>query len=60
MKIILFTAQINGEMIITNIDYANNTIDGEFSFIGYKVADQTITQLINCSFQVVPFLLVEI
>lgn len=48
----------NGEMKITNIDYGNNTIDGELSFTGYPVLSGS-TQQVSCTFSDIPFYLTE-
>lgn len=52
---------INGEITITNIDYANETIDGEFSFTGYSVnapmPGGSTSHQISCVFSDIPFFL---
>ena len=54
----------NGEITITNIDYANETIDGEFSFTGYSVNSPmpggSTSQQVSCTFSDIPFGLTEI
>ena len=51
----------NGEITITNIDYANETIDGEFSFTGYSVNSSmpggSTSHQISCVFSDIPFFL---
>ena len=50
----------NGEMTITNIDYTNNTIDGNFSFNGYNMSNQAAApKLVNCSFSGIPCYVID-
>ena len=48
----------NGTLKITNIDYTNNLIDGNFSFTGYQVLGGSSKQ-ITCTFSDVPFTIVQ-
>ena len=54
----------NGEITITDIDYTNETIDGEFSFTGYSVnapmPGGSTSQQVSCTFSDIPFGLTEI
>jgi hypothetical protein len=46
----------NGQMNITNIDYTNNTIDGDFSLIVYDIINPTISKSFSGSFSNIPLL----
>jgi hypothetical protein len=47
---------VNGSITITDIDYANGLIDGNYSFIGYQMSGNNVKQF-NCNFSDVPFTL---
>ncbi|MDC0249490.1 hypothetical protein OAK24_01260 [Flavobacteriales bacterium] len=49
----------NGEITITNIDYSNETIDGEFSFTGYPIAGGPSQQVASI-FSNIPFFQTEL
>ena len=44
----------NGQMNITDIDYTNNTIDGNFSLIVYDIMNPTISKSFSGSFSDIP------
>ena len=48
----------NGQITISNIDYSNETIDGEFSFTGYPGTGGS-SQHVKCTFSNIPFFLTE-